>query len=379
MVSVVGDKIHQIALGILVYDLTGSMLQMGVMLAITTLPAALFGLFAGVFVDRWDRRTTMIAADVGRALLVVAIPFAAAGGVVAVYIFAFAVAGVSLFFEPAKLSLIPELVDAEELMAANSLDNATVSVAELAGLAFAAALVAGLGSSLAFYIDGGTYLASAVCIMFVRHRAVRVQPGQARAPRVFAEAAEGVAHIRGHTVLRDVIGVHAVAALGVAGAITVVYLLALERYSAGAAGLATLDAAITVGLLLGSVLVSRVDPTKAGRTLLVGLGCFGVLFAATAFAPGIAVAAGLLFLAGIANMWFHIPLATLLQRESSSALRGRVMAAKQTLTRLATVIGFVGSGALAERVGLEPTILLIGVVVIVAALAGWSRPALRSA
>ena len=76
MVSVVGDKLNQIAMGIMVYKLTGSMLQMGVMLGITVLPSALFGLVAGAYVDRWDYRRTMIGADLLRAWLVFLIPWA---------------------------------------------------------------------------------------------------------------------------------------------------------------------------------------------------------------------------------------------------------------------------------------------------------------
>ena len=75
VVSVVGDKINQIAMAIMVYALTGSMLQMGIMLGVTALPAALFGVVAGVYVDRWDRRRTMVSADLIRAAAVLAIPF----------------------------------------------------------------------------------------------------------------------------------------------------------------------------------------------------------------------------------------------------------------------------------------------------------------
>ncbi len=80
MISVVGDKLNQIAMGIMVYKITGSMLQMGVMLGVTVLPSALFGLIAGAYVDRWDRRKTMIVADLLRAGLVFFIPWAIAHG-----------------------------------------------------------------------------------------------------------------------------------------------------------------------------------------------------------------------------------------------------------------------------------------------------------
>ena len=110
VVSVVGDKIHTIAMAMMVYSITGSMLQMGVMLGVTLLPAALFGLPAGVYVDRWDRRKTMMIADIVRAAVVVSIPFAVAQGIWWAYGLAFIASTVSLFFIPAKRALIPDLV-----------------------------------------------------------------------------------------------------------------------------------------------------------------------------------------------------------------------------------------------------------------------------
>lgn len=379
MISVIGDKVDQIALGILVYEKTGSMLQMGVMLAISTLPAALFGLPAGALVDRWDHRTTMVVSDVLRAMIVFCIPFVASRGVYAVYALAFLAGLVSLFFEPAKLSLIPELVDGEQLMAANSLDNASTSVAELFGLAFAGALVASLGYRMAFFFDAATFVASA---MFVSSIAYRVPVGtQAmRAPlHLLREVGSGLRYIATVPVLRELLSVYVMAATGISASITIVYLLALERYHAGAPGLAMLDAAITVGLLAGSLVVGRTGLHGAGRRFITGLCAFGLLFAALAVAPGIPLAAVLLMAGGFANMWFQIPMATLLQHESAGALRGRVFAAKSTLTKVVTVAGYVGAGVLAEHAGLAPTIIMVGALVLLSGVVGLARPVLRTA
>ncbi|GAB4289715.1 MAG: MFS transporter [Coriobacteriia bacterium] len=378
LVSVIGDKVDQIALGILVYQVTGSMLQMGVMLAVSTLPAALFGLVAGAFVDRWDRRRTMIIADVLRAGLVLLVPVLAEISIGAVYVVAFAVATVSLFFEPAKLSLIPDVVGEEQLMAANSLDNATMSVAELAGLAFAGGLVATVGYRVAFFFDAATYVVSAAFVVAIRHRTV-LPPLAERVTSIWADVRRGLAHIRDVPVLRELLTVYSVASVGVTASITVMYLLALDRFRAGAAGLAALDAAVTVGLLLGSVSVGRTGADGSGRKFLFGLAAFALVFGATAFAPGIVVAMALLLVAGVANMWFMVPSVTLLQRASRGELRGRVFAAKAMITRIAGVIGFLGAGYAAERLGLVPTIGAFALLVLASALVGLARPALRGA
>ncbi len=378
-VSVVGDKIDQIALGVLVYELTGSGLQVGIMLAISMLPTAVFGMVAGAYVDRWDRRRTMIAADLLRAGLVVAVPFAAEVGLWLVYVIALAVATVSLFFEPAKLSLMPELVGSDQLMAANSLDSATVSVAELLGLAFAGGLVASIGYRVAFFADGITYLLSAV---FVAAIAYREQGGRSKGSgwgEALAAAGEGLRYVRSHDMLRDLLVVYAVAAAGVSAAITFVYVLALDRFAAGARGLAGLDAAITIGLLVGSVAVGRFAMRGASRRLLIGLTAFAAIFATSAFAPTILWTAGIFAAAGVANMFVYVPAAAIVQTESAPEMRGRALAAKNVLARALSVLGYIGAGLLTERIGISPAILVVAAAIALAALLGWSRPRLRAA
>lgn len=380
-VSVIGDKVDQIALSVLVYQKTGSELQMGIALAISMLPAALFGMLAGAYVDRWDRRRTMLVSDLLRAALVLSIPFAVEVGLWLVYVLAFLVALVSLFFEPAKLSLIPELVGAEDLMAANSLDNATVSAAELAGLAFAGGIVAGLGYRTAFFFDAATYLLSALFIWSISHRGqVQLAFDGGRWRDAVRDAVEGVRYVIAHPVLRDLLAVYSVVSAGIAATVTFTTLLALDRFDAGAAGLAILDGAITSGLLFGSLAVGRATPGNPVRKLLTGLLWFAALFAATAFVPSIVWAVPLLFAGGIANMFVYVPLATLLQTITAVDMRGRVFAAKQTASRVLSVIGFLAAGAMASRsaLGLTASILVVCAFIALAALVGWSRPSLRA-
>ncbi len=378
----IGDKVHQIAMSVLVYKLTGSVAHVGAMLAVTTLPAVLFGVPAGVFVDRWDRRATMIGSDVLRAAIVVSIPTLVRFGMPAVYIAAFCVASVSLFFEPARMSLIPEVVPADDLMAANSLDNVTASASELLGLAGAAGVVAAIGASSAFYFDAVTFAVSAAFVAFVVHRGRASEPGIA--PDFSAELRRGLGHIAENGVLRDLVGVYSLAAVGVAAAILAVNGLALQRFGTGsvdsrAVGLALLDGAITVGLLCGSVTIGQSGSGAAGRKFLTSLAVFGVAFIGVAFAPSIWVAVPLLFVGGAANMWFYVPGATIIQQVSRADLRGRVFAAKNAVSRVATTVGFLGAGLLADRIGLSNTVLLVGSIVVLVSAFGWTRTALREA
>lgn len=379
-VSVAGDKLNQIAMAVLVYARTGSMVQMGVMLGVTVAPAALFSIFAGAFVDRWDRRRTLIGADVARALLVLAVPFAADLSIYAAYAIAFAVSTVSLFFEPARLALMPELLEEKELMGANSLDNATTSISELLGLAVGGAAVAALGYHIAFYVDAASFLLSALFVVAIR----RTAPGsplsaEESSPDLVGEIRESIRHVLSRPVLRDVIGVQTIAALAGFGTITLANLLALHVFEGGSQTLAAVDAAITVGLLVGSVSIARSGPSLQGRKFLGGLFAFGALCAAVGATPFLIPALGLLALTGVANMWFQIPMVTMLQRYSEPSVRGRVFAARTAVTRIAGIIGLIGAGVLAEHVGVGMAFVILGGSVVISALIGMTRPALREA
>lgn len=382
-ISVIGDKVHQIAMSLLVYEVTGSIMQVGLMLAVTTLPAVLFGVVAGAYVDRWDRRSTMLIADLARALVVLSVPWLVHLGMPFFYLAAFTVASISLLFEPARLSLIPELVEPEQLMAANSLDNVTTSVSELMGLAFGAGLVAWLGATKAFYFDGLTFVVSALFVAMVRYRGTAMAPSET-AESLREQVGDGIHHIWDRPVLRDLVVVYTLAAAGIAASITAVNGLAFERFQNAVLGgravsLAMLDGAITLGLLLGSASVGQTGTAKAGRKFLWSLVVFGVVFMIVAFTKNVFLAMALLLVGGAANMWFYVPSATIIQTSSARHLLGRVFATKNAVSRLATVIGFLVAGFLAERVGLTWTVLGIGGAVVLVAAYGWLRPALRDA
>jgi predicted MFS family arabinose efflux permease len=382
-VSVIGDKVHQIAMSLLVYEVTGSIMHVGLMLAVTTLPAVLFGVVAGAYVDRWDRRSTMLVADLARALVVLSIPWLVHLGMPFFYLAAFTVASISLLFEPARLSLIPALVAPDQLMAANSLDNVTTSVSELMGLVFGAGLVAWLGTTKAFYFDGFTFVVSALFVAMVRYRGTAMAAGET-AESLREQVEDGFRHIWGRPVLRDLLVVYTLAAAGIAASITAVNGLAFERFQNAVLGgravsLAILDGAITVGLLLGSASVGQSSTVNAGRKFLWSLTVFGVVFVMVAFTKNVFGAMALLLVGGAANMWFYVPGATIIQTSSARHLLGRVFATKNAVSRLATVLGFLIAGFLAERVGLTWTVLGIGGAVVLVALYGWLRPALREA
>lgn len=382
LVSVIGDKLTQIALALLVYERTGSMLQMGVMLGVTALPAVLFALPAGVAVDSRDRRRLMVAADIGRAVLVLLIMPLARLDIRGVYAVAFLAASLSVLFDPARLSIIPDVLPEEQLAQANSLDQMSMSVSELLGLALGGVLVASLGTGGAFWVDAATFLFSALMIYGIAWRPVAPEAtdgdgtlAQAEI-RLRDELVSGVRYIASSRVLTTLTLTYAAAAIAGMAMITLIHLLALFTLSGGAITLSVFDVAITVGMLLGATLVSRFRG-QHGLVFLGGLLLMGVAVTCLGFVPPTPVTLALLAVSGIANTLFAVASVTITQKETPTNLRGRVFSARSALVRICGVAGLVGAGALAQRFGVSHLFMAVGIWIVTVAVLGLSSPELR--
>ncbi|TAL05310.1 MAG: MFS transporter, partial [Chloroflexota bacterium] len=167
-VSVVGSSLTDLAAGILVFRLTESAFMVGLTLMVTAVPTLFVGLFAGVFVDRFDRKQIMLGSDLLRGLIVLSIPFGVAQfGLIALYVALFFAAVVRQFFDPAWESVVPEVASEPELAAANSFLSISSFGSTAVGFALAGFL-AHVDIFLPFYIDAVTFGVSFVLVLAVR-------------------------------------------------------------------------------------------------------------------------------------------------------------------------------------------------------------------
>src|SRR5215211_2201369 len=167
LVSTIGSALTSLAASIYIYRLTGSALSVGLMLMATAAPSLLVGLFAGVLVDRYDRKKIMITADLIRAVLVVLIPFLVPLNLIWLYIIVMLTSAIGQFFDPAHESVLPEVASDEELAAANSLMAISSFGSTAVGFAAAGLIASAADISWAFYIDAATFLASALCVYLI--------------------------------------------------------------------------------------------------------------------------------------------------------------------------------------------------------------------
>src|SRR5512136_1564753 len=168
LVSTIGSALTSLAASILVYRQTnGSAMSVGLMLMATAAPSLLVGLIAGVFVDRYDRKRIMIAANLIRAVLVFLIPVLIPLNIAWLYIIVALSSAVGQFFDPAHESVLPEVASEQELAAANSLMAISSFGATAVGFAASGLIASQFPIQWCFYLDTLSFIFSAVCILLI--------------------------------------------------------------------------------------------------------------------------------------------------------------------------------------------------------------------
>jgi len=183
--------------------------QMGVLGASQTIPFLLFGLVAGVWVDRLRRRPIMLIADVGRAVLLTTIPIAAVLGMLRLeqlLIVAFAVGVLDVFFGLAYASFLPSVVRREELSEGNAKLALSAEVARVAGPGLAGILVQVLSAPIAVAVDAASFLVSAFALTRIKASEPPPVPASER-QSVWTEIGEGLRAVTAQPILRTLVGV----------------------------------------------------------------------------------------------------------------------------------------------------------------------------
>ncbi|HWP61860.1 MAG TPA: MFS transporter [Candidatus Binatia bacterium] len=386
LISLFGDRIHQVALVFLVLGLTNSPAAVGLVFVAATLPNLLLGPVAGTFVDRWEHREVMIVADLLRAAVIVLVPLAAVTNILLVYPLVFLVTAISVFFRPARTAIIPRIVRRDELMAANSATWVGETIADIVGYPLAGIFVALLGAALplAFWVDAGTYLVSAVLLAMIQVTPLARSASSDGRPGFVAELRAGWQFLRRETVLL------ANTLQGVVGQLTAGMLLTVAPLYARDAITGSdfeptaiygfLETGIGVGNLVGGFLLGLVGARLAKGTLvIIGYAAAGICTAALAFTGNLPTAIGLMVGVGVANMVYVIPSQTLFQERTPAELMGRVVGFRFALVFGAMTLAMGGAGVLVELVGLGPVLVVSGLMTFGAGVAGLLVPAVRRA
>ena len=387
LISLFGDRIHQIALAFLVAALTNSPIAVAFVFVFATLPNLFLSPIAGTYVDRWDQKDVMVVSDLLRAAVILIIPIAAVTNILLVYPLIFLVTSISIFFRPARVAALPRIVREDELLQANSAMWIGETIADVIGYPLAAIFVAFLGDALplAFWIDAATYTASAALIFTIVVPPVPREEGEDETQRpVLEDLKAGYRFLRNEaTLLANTLqATVAQFTIGVLTALTPYYAkeIATGHAIRGEAAYGFLETAIGVGNLVGGFIIGVIGARFArGMTVIVGYTAWGLCVVGLALTGNLAIAIGMMFGSGVANMIFIIPSQTMFQERTPPDMLGRVIGFRFALVFGSMTIAMGLSGILAEVAGVAPVIGLFGVVTVLAGLAGLFVPAVRDA
>ena len=393
LISLFGDRIHQVALAAAVLITTGSVLASALVFVAAFLPNLLISPIAGTFVDRWDHKEVLIVSDLLRAATVLLIPMAIVTNVILVYPFVFLLTTISIFFRPARVAILPRIVRKDELITANSALWVGETMADVIGFPLAGLFVAAIGSALpvAFWLDSATYVASAVLLTGLIVRAP-AETEASTSPTVetgvgegfFGEMRAGYRFLRSEPTLFANTIQASVAQLTVGVLTALMPTYALVVFGASQFGWEAvytfIEASVGAGNLLGGFAIGLIGARLAkGRMISGGYLVWGVLTIVFALTGNLGMVLGLALGSGIANMAFVIPSQALFQERTPPALMGRVVGFRFALVFGAMAIAMAVGGVLSEFIGVTYVIALFGLVSAVAGLAGFLVPAIRDA
>jgi len=375
VVSDIGDGITLLLVLLVINDLTGgSTIAIALMAIAEAVPAFTVGLVAGVYVDRWNRRSIMLAADLLRAGIVLTFGLVSSPELLPLlFLLGFVQASIGTFFRPARGAMLPHIIPEAGLPAANGLAQASQVVGGVIGAGIAGLLFAFFGSgAIGFAIDAGTFLVSFLLISRIASSAGEIS-GEVReraaGSNVLSSMRDGFGIVRHSRVLAGIILAAGVTMLGL-GAVNVLFVpLVVNELGVNPAWMAGIDAAQTVGMLAAAALVTaivrRIAPTSIITLGLVGIGiCIGLMAGVSAIWQVLVI----LVLVGLFVTPLQAMIQTLVQTSTPDASRGRVVSLIQAAMSTASVASMAIGGVFGSLIGVREVFFAAGIVTLVAAL-----------
>ncbi|MER6569868.1 MFS transporter [Streptomyces sp. NPDC001093] len=373
-VSVAGDSFSLVALPLLILHNTGSVVQMGLLTGLTSVGSIGTGVFAGVIVDRVDRRKLMIVCDIARSLLYGLIPllWMISPQVWLLYLVVPLGAVFGMGFQITYVTAVPNLVDKEQITAANGRLEATYAVMTIAGMTGAGLLCAALGPVTAVAIDAASFAASALGLSLIRFRPPEGEHTPAPAGTVSRrEFTAGARFLWQTPLLRALTGLLSLQTFITLG-LTDIFIFYLKHdLGEGDSVVGYVLAAATIGSMLAGGLVAVVRRTLGfGVTWIGAFTLCGLTIAAIGFTKNVygvaALAVGFLFFTGLAGICSM----SLRQELTPDALLGRVTSAFWTIHQAVGPLGAALLTAAVNAYSVASVCLVSGIACALIALSG---------
>ncbi|MDX2042173.1 MAG: MFS transporter [Acidobacteriota bacterium] len=376
LVSLFGDFLAIFAvLSYATFDLHASATQITFITVSFLVPFAFFGPIAGVFVDRWNLKRTMIVSDLIRAALVVLL--IRASNIYAIYAVLIAMSFVSTFFVPAQSVTLRTLVPPNGLMSANALMQQAMQVIRIVTPALAGALVGWFGAYVCYLIDTGSFLFSALMIaplVINRVTTAAASDKKASVGSIVSEFGAGMKFILTHANISFVIlaltaGMFAISCFG-----PLVAVFVRDNLKANEVVFGMVNSLIGVGMILCTIVIGKFAQSRSKSKMVIeGLLVIGISVAVMASFGNIPMSAVGMFGIGVGSGLIMIPSMTLIQTETPMEMVGRVSSSVWSLLSIAQVVGLVFSGSLASKLGIVNLFYLSAAMLALIAAFGFFR------
>mgnify|MGYP001558916726 CR=1 FL=1 len=384
-------QVQMLARGWLVYDLTKSPLDLGIVSSAWAVPVILFSLISGVVVDRVDRRNLLIVTQSLLALVTLVVAVLIALGLIQVWHLVANALLTGIFFSfnmPGRQALLPQLVGDDELMNAVALNSTGMNLMRIAAPAAAGPLIALTGVAGVWFIIVGFYALGAISLLFIRPQGVVSRP----AASPIRDMAEGLNYMRGHAVLLGLMAMALVPILLGMPYQSFLPIFAVDVLNVGSAGLGMLMGMVGVGALVGTLVIASLgDIRRKGLLLFVLAIIFGIALALFALSRSFYLSLFFLLFVGVGNTGYLAVNNALILTTADKQMHGRVMSIYMLSWGLmplsALPAGWLAevlvksphpSGWLGDMWGIPLVVALGGVLLALAALAfAFLRPELR--
>lgn len=377
VVSILGDFLAVFGvINLITFKWHGTPLQVTNVMIAFIIPMAIVGPLAGVFIDRWNVKRTMIASDLIRAVLILGLVFVTR--LEQIYVLFFLVSTVSSFFAPAQSVTLRTLVPLNGLMSANALMSQAFYTMRILAPAAAGLLVYWIGYSSCFYLDTASFFFSAAMLSTIAvMRMVSARgTGEKTVNSMMKDYTAGSRFILTHPAISFVMIAMMTAMFVMSCFSPLISVYVRDQLHAGTRSFGIISAMVGVGLIAGTQLVNAVakgfSEKRVALSGLVGLAfaTFVLALFQTAWLAGVSM-----FGIGFAIAFIIVPAQTLMQQETPQTMLGRVSSSFMAVFSLAQLSGLVLSGSLADWIGVRRLFLASAVLLVVLSAVGflWLR------
>jgi predicted MFS family arabinose efflux permease len=376
-ISHLGDFVYSTTLLVWVFTLTHSAAAVSGVLIAQYVPMFLLGPVAGVFVDRWNRRTTMVVSDLSR-MTVALLPLFVTDTLrlPTIYLSVFLISVFSRFFTPARAGITQVIVTSKQQAQAASVGQATFALAMVLGPALATPLFFAVGPFIACSINAASFLVSALCLLALRAPRAAFHPSllseKSGLKAVGSELSASLRLIITTRVLRVSVGMALIAMLG-AGAIEALGVIFVsQRLHVSSSLYGPLVATGGVGILIGAVLAGLLATKMTSKTILTGsVFLLGLGFVIYGFQTWYVAALLVYFLLSTPNGGVEVGFAPMMLNATPRAMIGRVQAVMETVMFGTSLVSIALAGAASQFIPVWLIFVISGVLMALAGLFGW--------